>query len=96
MSQSLFVVISYDIPDDRRRLKVAKALLDYGGERVQWSVFECYITARNLERLHQRLRRIHDAEEDSIRFYRLCGECRLTVERMGQAKAIDEPGLRII
>jgi len=50
----MFVVISYDIADDRRRLKVAQTLLDFGGERVQRSVFECYITERNYERLQRR------------------------------------------
>jgi len=32
-------LICYDIPDDRRRLKVAKRLLADGMERVQYSVF---------------------------------------------------------
>ncbi len=32
-------LISYDIPDDRRRTKLAHFLLDYG-DRVHYSVFE--------------------------------------------------------
>jgi CRISPR-associated protein Cas2 len=75
MRGEVFVVISYDIPDDKRRLKVAKLLLDYGGQRVQWSVFECYITNRNLDRLRERLLKVFNAEQDSIRFYRLCDAC---------------------
>ena len=35
----MFVVVAYDIPDDRRRTRVAKVLEDYG-DRVQYSVFE--------------------------------------------------------
>jgi CRISPR-associated protein Cas2 len=92
----LFVVISYDIPDNQRRLKVAKLLLDYGGERVQRSVFECYLSPQHLERLRGRLEQLHDGEEDSIRFYFLCGACRPKVIFLGLAKPIDEPGLRII
>lgn len=91
-----FVVISYDIVDDRRRLKTAKALLDFGGRRVQRSVFECYITPANLEKLRQRLQRLIEESEDSVRFYLLCDECQNVIERMGQAEPIDEPGLLII
>ncbi|GIW89758.1 MAG: CRISPR-associated endoribonuclease Cas2 1 [Pirellulaceae bacterium] len=91
-----FLVISYDIVDDRRRLKVAKTLLDFGAQRVQRSVFECYITPANQEKLRQRLQRLIDEQEDSVRFYRLCDECLTTVERMGVAAPIDEPGLLII
>jgi CRISPR-associated protein Cas2 len=91
-----FVVVSYDIVDDRRRLKIAKTLLDFGGQRVQRSVFECYITPANLEKLRQRLRKLIEEREDSVRFYRLCDDCQSVIERMGQAQPIDEPGLLII
>lgn len=96
MALAQFVVISYDIPDNKRRLKVAKTLLDFGGERVQLSVFECYATSRNLDRLRERLQRLIVAEEDSIRFYLLCETCKPKALYMGQAKPIEEPGLRII
>ena len=39
----IYVVIAYDIPEDKRRTKVAKALEGYG-ERMQYSLFECRIT----------------------------------------------------
>jgi CRISPR-associated protein Cas2 len=91
-----FLVVSYDIPDDKRRLKVAKLLLDYGAARVQRSVFELYVTPRHLDLLQARLGRLHDANEDSIRFYFLCATCRPKVVYMGQAQPIDEPGLLII
>ncbi|MCC6165696.1 MAG: CRISPR-associated endonuclease Cas2 [Caldilineaceae bacterium] len=91
-----FVVISYDIPDNKRRLKVAKLLLDYGAERVQRSVFELYVTPQHLERLQARLAKLHKAEEDSIRFYFLCAACRPKVVYWGLAQPIDEPGLLII
>ena len=96
MRGEVFVVISYDIPDDKRRLKVAKLLLDYGGQRVQWSVFDCYITSRNLDRLRERLQKVFKAEQDSIRFYRLCDACYPRVVFLGKARPIDEPGLMII
>jgi CRISPR-associated protein Cas2 len=92
----IFILVSYDIPQDKRRLKVAKTLLDFGGERVQRSVFECHITARNFERLQERLRQIHEPAEDSIRFYTLCENCRPRIILLGQAVPSEEPGLQII
>jgi len=92
----MFRVIRYDIPDNKRRLKVAKTLLDNGGERVQLSVFECHITPRYYERLRQRLERLYKAEEDSLRFYVLCETCQPKTVYMGVAKPIEEPGLPII
>ena len=91
-----FIVVSYDVVDDRRRLKIAKVLLDFGGQRVQRSVFECFITPANLEKLRQKVQRLIDEDADSVRFYKLCDGCQATVERMGKAEPIDEPGLLII
>ena len=45
-------VISYDIVSDKLRNKVAKILLDYG-KRVQYSVFECYISQKQFEELYK-------------------------------------------
>lgn len=92
----MFVVISYDTPDDKRRGKFAKTLLDSGAERVQRSVFEGHLESRDLTRLHSRLARIHDPEEDSIRIYTLCATCRPRTLFMGRATPVEEPGLRII
>lgn len=91
-----FVVISYDIPDDKRRLKIAKLLLDYGAQRVQRSVFELFVTPQHLEQLRARLAKLYKAEEDSIRFYNLCATCRPKVVYLGLAQPVDEPGLLII
>ena len=45
-----FYLISYDISNDKRRLKVMKALEDYG-TRVQYSVFECWLRPQDLKSL---------------------------------------------
>ena len=90
------VVISYDVSDNRRRGKIVQVLQDFGGERVQLSVFECYLTARNWDQLQARLKKIIKPDEDSIRLYRLCQQCRGNVLFLGQAALIAEPGLRII
>jgi CRISPR-associated protein Cas2 len=67
----MFVVVSYDIPDDRRRTRVMKALKDFGAH-VQYSVFECELSAEDYRRMRERLIRLIDRRKDSLRFYVLC------------------------
>ncbi|MFE4106878.1 CRISPR-associated endonuclease Cas2, partial [Almyronema epifaneia] len=44
----------YDIADNRRRTKLAKFLEGYG-RRVQESVFECFLSLEEMQRLHQKV-----------------------------------------
>ena len=46
----MFYLISYDIPDDRRRSQLAKALKGFG-TRVQYSVFEAHLSRNQYEEL---------------------------------------------
>ena len=82
-------VIAYDIPDDRRRLRVAK-LLEGHGERIQYSLFECLLTARQFETLWEEVRKRIDEEEDSVRAYRLCGDCAGWVRTVGRERPTPE------
>lgn len=80
-----FVVVSYDISNDRRRGKVAKLLKDYG-ERVQYSVFECTLRPEDLKRLRERLKPLLVLKEDDVRFYRLCETCLRKATLWGRKK----------
>jgi len=62
-----FVVVSYDIVSDRRRRKVMKALEGFG-KRVQYSVFECLLTAAQIADLQRKLKKLA-GKDDSVRFY---------------------------
>lgn len=66
----MLYIVCYDIPDNRRRKKVADLLEGYG-DRVQYSIFECHLTAKKLQELQRRLRKRFNQTEDSIRFYPL-------------------------
>ena len=81
----MFFLVTYDIPADRRRTKVAKLLTGYG-DRVQYSVFECDLTQKQIERLVQELTGLIAPEEDSLRIYRLCAECVTKVTVLGRAE----------
>ncbi len=69
----MFYVIAYDIPDDRRRSKLA-AELENWGTRVQGSVFECDLNAERAKLLIERLRKMTTGEDD-LRVYQLCQSC---------------------
>ena len=80
----MLYVISYDIPDDRRRNQLAKALKGFG-TRVQYSVFEAHLNGKQYEELKRAVARIIDLAEDSVRYYTLCGACvgRIEVPAVG-------------
>lgn len=81
-----WIVVSYDIPDDKRRLRIMKILAGYG-QRVQYSVFECEIRPVDFRELQQRLRRALAPEEDDVRIYSLCESCLGKVIMLGRAEA---------
>ena len=57
-------VISYDVPDNKRRQKIADLLEGYG-QRVQYSVFECQLNTEKYNDFRRRLRKIVKLEEDN-------------------------------
>lgn len=86
-----FVIISYDISNDKRRTKIMKALEDYG-TRVQYSVFECHLQSKELERLKKRLAPLVNPKDwDSIRIYYLCINDVLRTEIIGKGQVTIDP-----
>lgn len=67
-------VVAYDLQDDRSRNKVAKLLGRYG-VRVNFSVFECLFTERQLQSLLERMEKLMDKRTDRIIFYPICLNC---------------------
>ena len=82
-------VIAYDIPNDKRRTKVHKILLGYG-KWTQYSLFECFLTRKQLVLLRSKLSEHLVAKEDSVRFYPLCASCVSKVETVGGLPPADE------
>lgn len=78
----MFVVVSYDIVDDKRRTKIHKILKNFGTP-VQYSVFECTLDAASLERMRKKLKLQVNQKEDSVRFYLLCEACVPKVQILG-------------
>jgi CRISPR-associated protein Cas2 len=83
-----FLIVSYDIPSNRRRYKVMKTLEGFG-TRVQFSVFECNLKPREVDDLRKRLTKL-SGQEDSIRFYFLGAEDVKRIERLGDLRTVEE------
>jgi|YNPNPStandDraft_1061719.scaffolds.fasta_scaffold410426_1 CRISPR-associated protein Cas2 len=77
-----FTVIAYDIVDDKRRLRVMKAVENFG-DRVQDSVYEVLLERPVFERLRRRIADLIDPQEDTVRYYHLCAACWARIERDG-------------
>ena len=88
---SLTCVVCYDIPDDRRRTQLAKCLDSFGG-RVQWSVFEAFLTRPLVDNLLTRIGEIIDPATDSVSVYSLCASCAQKSVFLGTANREERPG----
>lgn len=85
----MFIIISYDIKDDKRRNKVCNLLKNYGS-RVQYSVFECNIDEKSYKNILKRILLYINNDEDSLRIYFLCKECKNKVVFYGIGKIQDD------
>jgi CRISPR-associated protein Cas2 len=91
----MLYTISYDIPDDKRRLKIAKILLDYG-PRVQYSVFEAHLDGQALDQLRKRIKAEVEPAEDNVRIYPHCIACEARIEIIGEGTVSQDPEFIII
>jgi len=91
----MLTVISYDIPDDKRRLGVHKELLNWG-HAVQKSVFEAHLSDAQISRMVQRLQKIVTESEDSVRIYKLCARCERQCMYLGVAEPTPDPDFWIV
>jgi len=91
----LLYVVVYDIPCNKRRTKVSGLLEGYG-RRVQYSVFECVLTAKKFDELRCRLKKQVELPEDSVRFYPLSGHTQANVETWGEPPITKAPDSLIV
>lgn len=96
----MMTLVSYDVSTvdaaGRKRLrKVAKECVNYG-QRVQNSVFEVDVDYGTFLKLKDRLMKIIDEEQDSLRFYYLGNNWKRRVEHIGAKKTYDPEGSLIL
>lgn len=86
-SDKEFVLIIYDIVDNRKRVKLAKLLSGYG-KRVQKSAFEAMLTTQRYNKLIEEISRYIDKTEDNVRIYKITGKGKVT--SWGEVPEFDE------
>lgn len=67
MKKYMKYLVTYDIKDNKKRLLVSNELEGYG-IRIQYSVFECIFSEKDLKKILNRLEGVIE-EDDNIRFY---------------------------
>jgi CRISPR-associated protein Cas2 len=77
-----YLLVCYDIAQPRRLQKVARLLEGYG-QRLQYSVFLCYLAPPLLAQLKDRAAQLMHPDEDSIVYIPLCGVCHDAIEVYG-------------
>lgn len=96
----MMTLVSYDVSTvdaaGRKRLrKVAKECVNYG-QRVQNSVFEVDVDYGTFLKLKDRLMKIIDEEQDSLRFYYLGNNWKRRVEHIGAKETYNPEGSLIL
>lgn len=96
----MMTLVSYDVSTvdaaGRKRLRrVAKECVNYG-QRVQNSVFEVDVDYGTFLKLKDRLMKIIDEEQDSLRFYYLGNNWKKRVEHIGAKETYDPEGSLIL
>lgn len=78
-----FVVICFDIADDRRRRHAVRVLEAFGW-RAQESTFESWLNVADLRRLKHQLDAVIDATEDRVAIYVLSPTDKADVVSLGR------------
>lgn len=85
----MWLLVIYDIRDERRLQKVAKFMEGYG-KRVQKSIFECYMDHLSFKQMKKDLENIIEIPEDSVKYFRLCSSCWEKALAIGQSSRMIE------
>jgi len=90
-----FVLVVYDISNDRRRTKLHNVLLNYGTP-VQYSVFECLLDAEGLKRMKRATLKVIKPRVDRVRYYYLCRGCLEKTEVTSGVEVLSEPEVIVV
>lgn len=91
----MLIAIAYDISDDRRRTRLHKALKHFGTP-VQESVFECFLSAREIVNMKKMIGEVIDEHADHVRYYYLCEMCSRRIEATTASHMCSDPATLII
>ncbi|GAA6622115.1 CRISPR-associated endonuclease Cas2 [Scytonema sp. NUACC26] len=91
----MLVLVVYDIPNDKRRTKLSNFLEGYG-RRVQFSVFECFLSLEEMRELYEKVKKLVKPVEDNVRFYWISQEAVSRVLTLGGERPEPPPKYYVI
>lgn len=68
------LLLVYDIPDDRKRAKIADVCLDYGLDRIQFSAFLGWLLPTHQEELFLKIKKILGKKSGNIQIFPVCAD----------------------
>ena len=92
-SNDIYVLIIYDIVENKTRNAFAKKMAGYGF-RVQKSAFEALISRQKYNKLMTEIPKLIDESKDSVRVYRMTGFGEVSL--FGQSVTIEKEDVIII
>lgn len=91
----MFVIVVYDITDNKRRTKMFKAMKNFGTP-IQFSAFECILNEKGFQEIQEIIRKIISRDKDKVRLYLLCNHCRNTITNIGTGQVTKERAVIIV
>jgi CRISPR-associated protein Cas2 len=89
--RKMFIVVCYDITDDKRRSRLYRRLKKFG-IGVQYSIYECLLTRGRILEMKKMVKATVKKEAgDRIRYYSLCESCRKRIEASDGVADQDAP-----
>ncbi len=95
MADKYFLVIVYDISNDKRRTKLHKLLKNYGSP-VQYSVFEVILSMEEIKQMKKEVQKLLRPKTDHLRYYSICKTCKQKTEIIGRFEVIEEQDVIVV
>lgn len=95
MAENKFILVAYDISNNKRRARLHKLLENYGTP-VQYSVFECIINEKDLKKMGHQIRKLLRPRLDHVRIYTLCGTCQKKIKVIGRHEITEQKPLYVV
>ena len=77
------------LPINKRHTQVHKALKSFG-QWTEYSLFECFLTRKELLQMRAKLNQHLRAGEDRVRIYLICENCLPKIETIGIPQPIED------
>ncbi len=90
-----FILVVYDISNDKRRTKLHNALKDFGTP-VQYSVFECLLDKKGMQRMKKAAAKVIKPRLDRVRYYPMCNACLQGVEVSSGPEVLAEKRVMVV